>query len=138
MSERSQHYKLILSSPFKTTLPLEGELPGNHSLQIPLYIDPLFYTNKETVNYMALGYFKLTNRSIIAIDYNSSNPLMDVCQLHGYIGELIWNQVRDGVETIQFPHTNVSIPKTRSFIIRNKSHLVLEWSGKLSYLFRKY
>jgi hypothetical protein len=60
MSESSENYKLILSFPFKTTLPLEGTLLGNHSLQIPLYIDPLFYTNKETVNYMALGFFQLT------------------------------------------------------------------------------
>jgi hypothetical protein len=54
---------------------------------------------------------------------------MDVCQLHGFIGELIWNQVRDGIETVQFPHTNVSVAKTCTFIIRNKSHLVLEWGG---------
>lgn len=120
-------YQLVISTPFKTDVPLTGTIPGSSSLLIPLWFDTdAYYFSQETSNYMVLG-------SICALDTNPSvRPGMTVCQLHGYVQELMCLEMRKGRELITFPSSEV-VEKTKRFIsIRNKSHLPLNWYGEMA------
>lgn len=124
LTHQTQKYKIILSSHFRCGIPIDGELIGAVSLEIPIFIDPSFYTNSESIHYNILG-------AICAIDSASSQPNVAVCQLHGFIGELVWNQIREGVKSLRFPIARAQDTQTKIIVIRNKSYLELQWSGEL-------
>ena len=124
LTDESQHYKLVLSSQFTTTAPLEGEIFGNMSMEIPLYLEHNINLNQETIRNTAFG-------TIWALDNDSSLPGMTVCQLQGYVGELVDLQLRRNTEAVRFPPTAIMETTKRTLFIRNKSPLELDWTADL-------
>ncbi|KAI8927982.1 hypothetical protein BC831DRAFT_434564 [Entophlyctis helioformis] len=119
-----QRYHLVISHHFVTDVPLEGDLPANASMDIPIRIDPSLYVTPETKHFMAMG-------AISVLDANFNQPGMISAQLTGVMDDLIWLESREGTKVIKFPSTRVMEIQARKLVIRNKSPLDLVWEASL-------
>ncbi|KAI8912727.1 hypothetical protein EDD86DRAFT_274387 [Gorgonomyces haynaldii] len=124
LTAETQRYRLILSSHFKTSVPLEGDIPGNAALEIPVFLDPKMYMTVEESTFTAMG-------TMFAIDGDIQTPGITAAQLHGLTGNLAWLQIRQGCESIKMDDAQVMEQKRRTIVIRNKAPVPLEWFGEL-------
>ncbi|KAJ3253609.1 Cilia- and flagella-associated protein 47 [Boothiomyces macroporosus] len=123
LTNETQRYRLILSYNFKTTVPLEGDIPGSASLEIPIQFDPQTCANPESVTFTAFG-------SITVLDSNFNDPGMISGQLFGCVGDLVSVDVRDFENRIELPDVHPMEETHKRLIFRNKTNIPIVWESK--------
>jgi hypothetical protein len=118
-SSASQKYKIVLSTHFKTDIPLEGEIPASSFLDIPIRFDPDFTMDSETKHFTSLG-------CITVLDGNFRNPGMVNAQIIGVVGELMTFEVRNQRNIVRLPRAQVMESSSRKILIRNKASCTLD------------
>eukprot|EP00842_Homolaphlyctis_polyrhiza_P004088 jgi/Hompol1/4680/HPOL_000802-RA len=125
LTKETQRYHIIFSSPFVTQIPLEGELPSNTEIDIPIRLDPGFYATSETRQHTVIGF-------VTVLDANYNHPGFVSTHLYGIMGDLVWLELREGTRFIKFPNARPMETHTRKIIVRNKSMFDIMWEGVLS------
>ncbi|KAJ3268590.1 Cilia- and flagella-associated protein 47 [Terramyces sp. JEL0728] len=123
LTNEPQRYKLILSYNFRTTVPLEGDIPGSASLEIPIKFDPFLCTNPETATFTTFG-------NITVLDSNFNDPGMVAGQVFGAIGDLVSVDIRNMENQIEFPDVHPMEETHKRLIFRNKSSIPLVLEAK--------
>jgi hypothetical protein len=127
-TNQRQKYHLLISQHFVTDIPLDGELPGNSSLVIPLRLNQYYFTlgigvQKDDITYGAMG-------SITVIDHNPSGNVGFVSSsLLGMMNDLVAIETRQSAVSLSFfnEHENESL--SRKLLIRNCTCNEVVWEG---------
>ncbi|KAI8822039.1 uncharacterized protein EV422DRAFT_414299 [Fimicolochytrium jonesii] len=122
-----QKYRLALSEHFYTDAPLEGELEGSASVDIPIRINPSFLENgigPETMHQIILG-------SITAFEANDKKGGLVSAGLQGILGDLVSLESREGMDTVHYPSLKVMEKLSRRFILRNRAPVDVVWEARL-------
>ena len=135
VTNQTQRFRVVVSQHFVIDIPLDGELPGMASLQIPIRLNSYFFTlgvgvNPENAHFGAVG-------SISIFDDNKSNPGYVTSGLFGLMSDLVSLEVRDAVGVIQFPNVLESEGIVRKFYIRNCTPEDVIWEGAICSMDRK-
>ncbi|KAJ3232284.1 hypothetical protein HDU81_003073 [Chytriomyces hyalinus] len=124
LSGAVQKFSIILSHPFFTCIPLEGEIDAFTSLDIPLRLD----RNTFETEYTPENYDKVAIGQVTVFD--ELNGMVSTTVL-GTMGDLLSVEVRKGIDHIQFTPVRVMEKSTRKILIRNKSNLDIIWEGRI-------
>ncbi|TPX70947.1 hypothetical protein CcCBS67573_g06390 [Chytriomyces confervae] len=124
LSGAVQKFSIILSHPFFTCIPLEGEIDAFTSLDIPLRLDRKSFETEYTPE----NFDKIAVGQVTVFD--ELNGMVSTTVL-GTMGDLLSVEVRKGIDHIQFTPVRVMEKSTRKILIRNKSNLDIIWEGRI-------
>ena len=113
MASKEQKYRIFVSYPFITNIPLEGTIAPISAIEIPVFID-LNWIERNYVDEIALY-------GTICIMDDSDETALCTSRLVGLVGDLISLEMRG--ENIEFGSLKVMEKSSRSVILRNKSPL---------------
>jgi hypothetical protein len=119
LTSEAQRYRLVLTTHFKTDIPLEGEVPANSFLDIPIRFDPNLILHFESLQFSAFG-------CITVLDSDIRSPGIVSSQIIGCVGELLTFEVRDFKKGIKYPDIDALEVSNRHVFVRNKSPITLE------------
>ncbi|RKO94673.1 hypothetical protein BDK51DRAFT_29030 [Blyttiomyces helicus] len=127
-SGTTQTYHIMLSEHFTTEIPLDGEIEGLMSIEIPVRLNSKYFdrfTPNESKESIAIG-------SLTVFDENEREMGMKSIALHGLMGGLVSVEAREGCENLKFPSVKLTEKATRRIIIRNRAPFDVSWEGRIS------
>jgi hypothetical protein len=125
MSSATQSYHILISYPFYTEIPLDGEIASLGILEIPLKIHPQVFVNyiPEYIHFSVHGFISV---------FNQQDSKVMSSSLVGVYRDCLTMETKPGVECIQFSQDLKILEKqTKRFIIRNKVPFDISCDAKI-------
>ncbi|KAJ3017962.1 hypothetical protein HKX48_003248 [Thoreauomyces humboldtii] len=127
MTSVTQKFRLAISEHFYTDLPLDGELEGMASMDVPVRLDASFLDDlgdPEAKHRVIMG-------SVTVFDHDDRKLGMVSSGLHGVVGDLLSLEARDDVSSSLFPPLKIMEKHTRRFFLRNRAPFDVVWEGRM-------
>ncbi|KAI8618802.1 ribonucleotide reductase [Chytriomyces sp. MP71] len=131
LANSTTKFFIVISSPFYTNIPLEGEIDAFTSLDIPLRLDKAVFEadyNCENLDKIVLG-------QVTVFDEISG---MVSSTIIGCLGDLVCVETRKNIEHLQFAPVKVMEKSIRKILIRNKSNVDIVWEAKIIPVYAKH
>ncbi|KXS18811.1 hypothetical protein M427DRAFT_486646 [Gonapodya prolifera JEL478] len=126
-SQQKQPFRLVISHPFETDIPLDGLLDPGTSIDIPLRYAPLKDKEPQSNNVnqiTAVG-------SICVVD---AFNFVRTVPLFGVWKSMVSVEMRGGTRDLKFSRTQLNNKSSRKLLLRNKSASTISLEGRVNSL----